>query len=249
MRSLLPLIAAVLWPTWVGAADSSEAARVAVRVNITGEDSEFVYVSHRNGEPVVVTLQLAERGYFGASLLELTPGLRSHFGAPEDAGVMVSRVDPEGPAARAGLLAGDLIVAIDGQAVRDSASLAAAVSRSPGGQMVSVDGLRAGEPMKIEVTLEERRRPQLDLGGLIATPEPGGETPRGVVVTAPPIRVELDPEAMSRALALMREHFESPEWRNGPARSGAGDPALEGRIRELEHRLRELERELREIER
>ena len=41
----------------------------------------------------------ASRGYLGAALTDLTPELRGHFGAPEDAGVLVARVEEESPAA------------------------------------------------------------------------------------------------------------------------------------------------------
>ena len=45
-------------------------------------------------------------GYLGVELVDLTPELREHFGAPRDVGVMVGRVEPGSPAARAGLEVG-----------------------------------------------------------------------------------------------------------------------------------------------
>ena len=45
---------------------------------------------------------MVRRGYLGVGLTELTPELRTHFGVPEESGVMVSKVEPGSPAEKAG---------------------------------------------------------------------------------------------------------------------------------------------------
>ena len=42
------------------------------------------------------------RGYLGVQLVEMTPDLRTHFGAPADAGVFIGKVEKDSPAAKAG---------------------------------------------------------------------------------------------------------------------------------------------------
>jgi S1-C subfamily serine protease len=62
------------------------------------------------------------RGRLGVLTNELTPELAEYFGA-KDGGVLVARVTPESPAAKAGLRAGDVITAVDGDQVRDTDDL------------------------------------------------------------------------------------------------------------------------------
>jgi serine protease Do len=61
------------------------------------------------------------RARLGATVEELTPQLAAYFGAK--AGVLVSSVADDSPAARAGLKAGDVIVSIDGHSVESSRDL------------------------------------------------------------------------------------------------------------------------------
>jgi S1-C subfamily serine protease len=86
----------------------------------------------------------------GATLAEIPDTLRLHLGAPADRGALVTRVPPRGPAAAAGLRVGDVVLAVDGNPVRD-----------PGAGAVSADGrfrfveiVRSGE--KRTLTAPER---------------------------------------------------------------------------------------------
>jgi serine protease Do len=56
--------------------------------------------------------------YLGASLQSLTAGLREAFAVPEGTGALVSEVYEEGPAAEAGLHAGDVIIRMDKRSIR-----------------------------------------------------------------------------------------------------------------------------------
>ena len=64
-----------------------------------------------------ITLQLIEEGrvtypYLGVEAQEITPELASLYDLPVDHGAYVARVDPEGPAASAGIQEGDFILAV-----------------------------------------------------------------------------------------------------------------------------------------
>jgi membrane-associated protease RseP (regulator of RpoE activity) len=80
----------------------------------------------------------------------------------EPAGVAVRHVAPESPAADAGLGRGDVITAIDGQAVADFEALANAVEAKAVGDTVTLSVIKNGveepdaEPSEVEVTLEAR---------------------------------------------------------------------------------------------
>lgn len=226
-----------------------ETKRVVVRVDVDPGDQsyDYVFVDHEDGEPIVLDAVLADRGYLGVALLDLTAELRRHFGLPGETGVMISRVEPKSPASRAGLRVGDILMAIDGEAVGSPAMVVQRVSEGEGGQTLALDVRRDGEPRSITATLTTRQRKQLDLGGLIMVPGHAGRFGRLELEHDEIPMVELDPESMGRALTLMRQHFDSTEWRQQLERFDGDRESLEERLRELEQRLRELERQLREL--
>lgn len=92
------------------------------------------------------------RGYLGLGLqaVQLPPG------SPRELGLLVSSVDPEGPAARGGALLGDVLLAIDGQPITSYEGLLYQLSQRTG-QAVNLDILRAGQPAQLTVTIGERR--------------------------------------------------------------------------------------------
>jgi S1-C subfamily serine protease len=77
-------------------------------------------------------------------------------------GVRVEEVDPDGPAARAGILGrnavtgGDVITAVDGRPVRSMADIEAVVQRHRPGDGVAVELLRDGKPLTVQIQLTER---------------------------------------------------------------------------------------------
>lgn len=88
---------------------------------------------------------IGARAIAGAELTELNPELGEYFGADE--GVLVVRVPDGTPAARAGLMAGDVVVQVNGRAVDDVSSLRRQISR-----------LGAGDPIRLEVLRKKQRR-------------------------------------------------------------------------------------------
>src|SRR6187401_1148817 len=78
-------------------------------------------------DPVQVTVK-AGKGRLGVSVLEISPELRVHFGAPRDRGVLINTVRPDSPAARAGMAVGDVVTAVDGDPVDAAAPMLAAMS-------------------------------------------------------------------------------------------------------------------------
>jgi membrane-associated protease RseP (regulator of RpoE activity) len=110
---------------------------------------------------------LMKRGYLGVGLTELSPELRTHFGAPEDAGVMVSKVEPGSPAEKAGIKVGDILTSVDGKDVDSSWDVMAKVRPLDDGQQVPLEIWRDGKVQNLSVTIAERERPELDMGPLM----------------------------------------------------------------------------------
>ena len=110
----------------------------------------------------------AGRGRIGVRLLEMTPELRAHYGAPRDAGVLVAGVESGSPAEMAGIRAGDIITRAGGEHVETAADLARAVRHAKTGDSLKLDISRDRAATQVTVTVERRpgRDFELDLGDL-----------------------------------------------------------------------------------
>lgn len=95
-------------------------------------------------------------GYLGVMLTPMTPELRLHQGAPEAAGVLVSKVVEESPAWRAGVQVGDVISAVDGEAVASPHDLMHAIRGRKSGETVTLEVWRNGTVQTLTAAVEER---------------------------------------------------------------------------------------------
>jgi len=132
-----------------------------VIVSIDDEDVDV----HGMG-PVIV--RVGARGFIGVTLVEVSPELRAHYGAPREAGVVVSGVEADTPAGRAGIQVGDVITSVDGKRVRWTGDVSRAVRDKKAGETVEVEIVRDRAPRKVTVTVDERKRRErsIDLGDL-----------------------------------------------------------------------------------
>jgi serine protease Do len=78
--------------------------------------------------------------------------LAAFFKLSEKKGILVTSVDADGPAAKAGMKAGDVILKFDGDSIRDAEDLRDAVSDAEGGQEVTVTVQRDGRAVDLKVT-------------------------------------------------------------------------------------------------
>ncbi|MGD0387581.1 MAG: trypsin-like peptidase domain-containing protein [Tepidisphaeraceae bacterium] len=94
-------------------------------------------------------------GYVGVTVTAPTPLQRHDAALSEEVGVCVESVEAGSPAAK-GLKAGDLIVQIDGQTIDDTARFVRLVGAAPVGHAISLDVVRDGKKMAIDVTPVKR---------------------------------------------------------------------------------------------
>jgi serine protease Do len=100
----------------------------------------------------------------GIEYMEIGEQLASYFKLSGKTGVLVSSVDADGPAAKAGMRAGDVILKLDAETIEDGDDLREAVAEAEGGNEVTVTVQRDGRPLDLKVTLAKpetklRRRP------------------------------------------------------------------------------------------
>jgi serine protease Do len=98
---------------------------------------------------------------------------REYYNLPDENGVLVTWIDPEGPARKAGLNKWDVIREVDEEPVRDNLDMIAKISSRQPGEKVRLNVLRQGKPLDMRLTLGDREAALTDAGG-----EPGRQ-PRG----------------------------------------------------------------------
>ena len=103
------------------------------------------------------------RGFLGVALQPLTPDLATQFGVTT--GALVADVNPDTPAARAGLKAGDIVTRLNGKTVEDYTQLRLSVSEMIPGTEVTLDVMRDGKTQVFHVKLGERPTKSLAGGG------------------------------------------------------------------------------------
>jgi serine protease Do len=118
-------------PLVVAQAPVEKDARVVVLRE--GKRKELrVRIGRLPDEEVVAANEAPEEGAgaFGLRLQDLTPALAEQLGLSETEGVLVADVDPDGPAAEAGIRRGDLVVEIDRRPVDSAEALANALGKT-----------------------------------------------------------------------------------------------------------------------
>jgi C-terminal processing protease CtpA/Prc len=89
----------------------------------------------------------------GIQYMEIGEQLAGYFKLPGKSGVLVSSVDADGPAGKAGMKAGDLVLKLGTEKIDDGDDLREAVSEAPGGEELTVTVQRDGRPVDLKVTL------------------------------------------------------------------------------------------------
>jgi serine protease Do len=95
------------------------------------------------------------RAYLGVMAQEVTPDLARAFHEKEVRGALVGDVTPDSPAAKAGIQKGDIILAVNGKPVNDSAQLRMNLSLMQPGTAVNLSVLRDGAEHQMTARLAE----------------------------------------------------------------------------------------------
>lgn len=143
-----------------------------------------------------------ERGWIGVQIQPVTKEIADSIGLAEDKGAIIAEPQADGPAAKAGIVAGDVITAVNDETVKDPKDLARKVAAINPGEKASLTIWRNGKAETISVDIKpypvdqkqadksaapsEGKGEALDDYGLTVTPDDNG---KGVVVT------DVDPDS------------------------------------------------------
>ncbi|HYI47855.1 MAG TPA: Do family serine endopeptidase [Allosphingosinicella sp.] len=109
--------------------------------------------------PIVEQLrrgQRVQRGYIGVALQNLDEGVAAALGINRNRGELIRSVTPGGPADRAGIRQGDVVISVAGQPVSPDQTLAYLVSRQPIGARIPIELIRQGRTQTVTVAVAER---------------------------------------------------------------------------------------------
>ncbi len=95
------------------------------------------------------------RGYMGVSIQNITPELSTALKLGQTRGALIGDIDPNGPAAKAGLQSGDVITEVNGKPVEDSRELRLLVSSMAPGSPINMRIQHEGQAKNITLTLAE----------------------------------------------------------------------------------------------
>jgi serine protease Do len=96
-----------------------------------------------------------ERGWIGVKVQGVTEGMAESLGMRNAEGAIVDEAQADGPAAKAGVETGDVITAVNGDAVKDSRDLAKKIGALSPGATISLSVQRKGEQKKLSFTLQQ----------------------------------------------------------------------------------------------
>jgi serine protease Do len=91
------------------------------------------------------------RGYLGATIQPVTPEIADSVGMPGKKGALVAELVPGGPAEKAGVQPGDVVLSVNGHSVKNASELTREVASSHSGDTLNLVVMRAGQQKTIAV--------------------------------------------------------------------------------------------------
>jgi serine protease Do len=128
----------------------------------TGVEAVGYAISMKSALPILQQLiqtGRVTRPYMGVSLQDVDPAIAAVYRLAVQQGALITQVDPSGPAAAAGLQAGDVITQIDDTKITSASDAVEAILTSQIGQQVTVAYYRGSSQATATVTLAQNPTP------------------------------------------------------------------------------------------
>ncbi|MFH2055559.1 MAG: PDZ domain-containing protein [bacterium] len=189
-------------------------------------EQQWPHYTINNSDKFLTAFDGAFNGGIGVSIQALTGDLGEYFGVADGAGALITEVHEDTPAAKAGLKAGDVIVAVDGHKVETPSDVRELLAEHEEGEQAELTVVRERQEQTFAVEVED-----LGIYGLGS----------------------LDFSKLPQLRKLDRYHnvpnFQMPnfQWWSGEQR-GPRTEDLESHLEILDDQLRQLERKLERLE-
>jgi serine protease Do len=105
--------------------------------------------------PDVFLRSFGERKYIGVYIQELNKELSEYFGVDEGTGLLIERIEEGGPADKAGLRVGDVIIKADGERLESTQKLSELIQDKKEGEKVAIEFIRDKKKKTVEVEVKE----------------------------------------------------------------------------------------------
>jgi serine protease DegQ len=126
----------------------------------------------------IITTGSVTRGWIGVEPQDVTPEIAESFGLEQKSGAIVAGVLKNGPADRAGIKPGDILVSVNGQEITDTTRLLNVIAQIKPGTAAKVHLVRKSREMDLDVTIGKRppppKQPAEDNGGGDQQDDDGG---------------------------------------------------------------------------
>jgi serine protease Do len=153
------------------------------------------------------------RPWLGVDSQAVTSDLASSVGLKRPEGVIVRKLDPAGPAAKAGLRVGDIVLAVDGREVDDPGGLRFRIASLPVGRQARLTILRDGAQRQIVMPLEKPPEvPRRDISKIDGRNPFSGAT---VANLSPAVDEEMSLDTMTRGVIVTGVEDNSPAGQLG----------------------------------
>jgi serine protease Do len=157
---------------------SPSGGSVGIGFDIPADTAKAVVAQLKDGGHVT-------RGWLGVRIQAVTQDIADSLGLKKAEGALVDEPQSGSPAAKAGILAGDIITAVDGTDVKDSRDLARKVGAMAPGTSVKLSILRKGEAKTVSLTLGQSPDQRQANAGANEQAAPDNGTPRLGLTLAP----------------------------------------------------------------
>ncbi|MBD3403085.1 PDZ domain-containing protein [candidate division GN15 bacterium] len=154
--------------------DQKPGDEVAIKIIREGKEQELTLTLEGRRKPAIISLDRNSnaphafwfdagdrdrmRGYIGVRVQDLTPQLGEYFGVDRARGALVTQVESNSPAEKAGVKAGDVIVAINDETVFDSRDVSDLIGEFEEGAEVTLHLIRDKDETSLTASVEEQKR-------------------------------------------------------------------------------------------
>lgn len=127
-------------------------------INASGQNIGFAIPINLAKEmlPQLSSKGSVTRGWLGVGVQNITSELAKSFNLPDEKGGLISEVQPNSPAERAGVKQGDIVREFNGEKIEDSYSLTRAVGKTEPGKTVPMTVIRDGKELFLNVKVDKR---------------------------------------------------------------------------------------------